>query len=197
MGRNKTVTDLEVLDAARHVFREQGHAASTRDIARAAGISQAVLYQRFSSKDELFFRAMLPEVPDVQAFVGAYSPQNAFDDLVAIAERLAAYLRTFMPILLKVLAVPDVQIERLQAWHEQLPFIPIADALTERFRRLNADGLTGGGDPHAYAVSLMSLVHSLAFFEILTSHQVRDQRQANVRAMMSILWKGLEPRRAS
>lgn len=197
MGRNKTVTDLEVLDAARHVFREQGHAASTRDIARAAGISQAVLYQRFSSKDELFFRAMIPDVPDLASFFGPYPPENAFEDLLAIAERLATYLRTFMPILLKVLAVPDVGMERLQAWHEQLPFIPIADALTERFRKLNADGLTGGADPHAYAISLMSMVHSLAFFEILTTHQARGQRQANVRALMSILWKGMEPRRGS
>jgi AcrR family transcriptional regulator len=194
MGRNKTIADIELLAVARQVFREQGHAASTRDIARAANISQAVLYQRFGSKDELFFRAMIPEAPDPDHFCGPYPPKDAFEDLLAIAERLAEYLRGFMPILLKVLAVPGVGMERLQDWHNQLPFLPIADALTERFRKLNADGLTGGDNPRAYAISLMSMVHSLAFFELLTTHQVRGHHQANVRGMMQVLWQGIGPR---
>src|SRR5262245_3040268 len=44
MGRQKTITDDEVLRIARNVFRAQGHTATTREIAQAAGISEAVLY---------------------------------------------------------------------------------------------------------------------------------------------------------
>ncbi|EKE96356.1 helix-turn-helix transcriptional regulator [Tolypothrix sp. LEGE 11397] len=32
--------------------------ASTRDIAKKAGISEAVIYQRFGTKEDLFFAAM-------------------------------------------------------------------------------------------------------------------------------------------
>ena len=53
MGRTKTVDDDELLRRAREVFRQSGHTASTREVARAAGISQAVLYQRFGSKNNL------------------------------------------------------------------------------------------------------------------------------------------------
>lgn len=194
MGRNKTIADADLLAVARQVFSEQGHAAATREIARAAGISQAVLYQRFGSKDELFFRAMIPEAPDLESFFGPYAPKDAFEDLLAIAERLAAYMRAFMPILLKVLAFPDVGVVRLREWHEQLPFIPIVDALTERFRKLQADGFAASGSPHASAVALMSMVHSLTFFEMLTTHDERSPRHANLRAMLLVLWKGLEPR---
>lgn len=193
MGRNKTIADTELLAIARQIFSEQGHAASTRDIARASGISQAVLYQRFGSKDELFFRAMIPEAPDLESFIGPYAPKDAFEDLLAIAERLAAYLRTFMPILLKVLAFPDVRVERLQEWHDRLPFKPIADALTERFRKLQSDRLLAVGNPHASAVAFMSQVHSLAFFEMLMTQHDRGSRQLDLRTLLLVLWKGLEP----
>jgi AcrR family transcriptional regulator len=193
MGRNKTIEDVEVLAAARKVFRETGHAASTRDIARAAGISQAVLYQRFASKDELFFRAMTPEHPDLETFLGSYPPKDGFEDLFAIAERLLTFLRSFMPTLLKVLAFPGVDTKRLQNWHSQLPFLPIADALAERFRRLNADGVTTG-DPHACAVAFMSTIHSLALFELLTTSHERTPRKVNLRALTLVLWRGIEAR---
>ncbi|HMI83758.1 MAG TPA: helix-turn-helix domain-containing protein [Polyangiaceae bacterium] len=54
MGRNKTIRDDELLRVARDVFRDGGHSATPRDVASAAGISQAVLYQRFGSKEDLF-----------------------------------------------------------------------------------------------------------------------------------------------
>ena len=73
MGRLKTITDDEVLAAARRVFQRDGHAASTRDVAQEAGVSQAVLYQRFKTKEELFFAAMTPAVIDPQAIVGAWA----------------------------------------------------------------------------------------------------------------------------
>src|SRR5262245_16666657 len=63
MGRQKTISDEEVLRIARDVFLEKGHIATTREIAQAAGISEAILYQRFGSKQELFFTAMRPTGP--------------------------------------------------------------------------------------------------------------------------------------
>jgi len=50
MGRNKLIDDDELLRVAREIFREGGPTATTRNIASAAGISQAALYQRFGRK---------------------------------------------------------------------------------------------------------------------------------------------------
>src|SRR2546421_144555 len=44
MGRHKTISDDQVLQVARGLFREKGHTATTREIAEAAGISEAILY---------------------------------------------------------------------------------------------------------------------------------------------------------
>jgi len=52
-----------ILTAARQVFTNNGFAgATTRAIARAAGITEAVLYQHFSSKQDIFEQAMLESV---------------------------------------------------------------------------------------------------------------------------------------
>ncbi len=63
----------------------------------------------------------------------------------------------------------------------------------ERFRRLNADGVTTG-DPHACAVAFMSTIHSLALFELLTTSHERTPRKVNLRALMLVLWRGIEAR---
>ena len=65
MGRKKTITDAELLEVARTVFVEEGFGASTKEIARRAGVSEGVIYQRFATKDELFFAAMIPPAADL------------------------------------------------------------------------------------------------------------------------------------
>lgn len=45
----------QILEVAKRLFVQQGfHATTTRDIARAAGVSDALLYTYFSSKQEVF-----------------------------------------------------------------------------------------------------------------------------------------------
>ena len=44
---------------------EEGFGASTKAIARRAGVFEGVLYQRFANKDELFFAAMIPPPVDL------------------------------------------------------------------------------------------------------------------------------------
>ena len=46
MGRHKTISDDAVLRVARDLFGVRGHTVTTREIAEAAGISEAILYQR-------------------------------------------------------------------------------------------------------------------------------------------------------
>src|SRR6516162_1391376 len=76
MGRQKTITDDEVLRVARDIFLAHGHTATTREIAQAAGISEAILYQRFGSKNELFFAAMHPQGLDVEQLLGPGDPSQ-------------------------------------------------------------------------------------------------------------------------
>jgi AcrR family transcriptional regulator len=193
LGRTKTIDDEEILHHAREVFREGGHAAPTRDIARAAGISQAVLYQRFGSKEDLFCRAMTPDRPDVEALLGAYPPRSAHLDLKRIAARLTEYLQGLMPTLLHVLAHPGLGRARLARWHANLPFPVLVAALTERFRRLRDDGLVGDIDPGAAARAFLATVHSAAFLDAMTHGGPPHGHGGDLDALVEVLWIGFAP----
>src|ERR1700680_996918 len=101
MGRHKTISDDEVLRTARDLFRARGHAATTRQIAEAAGISEGVLYQRFGSKDDLFFKAMHPRGPDIEQLLG---PKDPLDDartyLGTVVVRIGKYFADVIPLAL-------------------------------------------------------------------------------------------------
>lgn len=52
------VTDAELLEAARAVFLESGVEATTAAVAARAGVSEALVFKRFRTKEALFERAM-------------------------------------------------------------------------------------------------------------------------------------------
>lgn len=67
MARPVSITDEQILDAAREVFLRDGIGASTVEIARLAGISEGSIFRRFPTKDALFRAAI--KAPDMPSWV--------------------------------------------------------------------------------------------------------------------------------
>ena len=89
MGRPRVISDDDVLAAAREAFVEHGLGASTREIARRAGISEGVLFQRHGTKSELFFAAMEPPPFEWdRVFRGMSLQEDGRSRLGALAESL-------------------------------------------------------------------------------------------------------------
>ncbi|HET9983946.1 MAG TPA: TetR/AcrR family transcriptional regulator [Longimicrobiales bacterium] len=193
MGRTKTIGDDEILKRARAVFREGGHAASTREVARAVGLSQAVLYQRFGSKEELFARAMFPDTPDLDGLLGGYPPEDVQADLARIGERLAGYLAAHMATFIHVLAHPGDGRDRLVEVHQRQAFRPLLSGLEDRFRRLRDDGLVGDVDPVAAARTFLAAVHAAALFQAMAHGSGHGPQHAHIEALVNVLWVGLAP----
>lgn len=61
----------EILAAARRVFAERGYAASTDEVARAAGVSQPYVVRMFGTKRELFLEAYSEASAQILATLGA------------------------------------------------------------------------------------------------------------------------------
>jgi AcrR family transcriptional regulator len=58
MGRPRLIPDESILAAAREVFLARGSAATVVEVARRVGLSQAAVFKRFPTKQELFLAAM-------------------------------------------------------------------------------------------------------------------------------------------
>jgi AcrR family transcriptional regulator len=123
MGRRKLVEDDELLAVAREVFVEQGIAASTREIAHRAGISEAVIYQRHPTKAHLFFAAMVPPALNVEDLLS--TPANnlsVLEQLEGIALGMMRYFREVVPILMQLVTHPEFDLERFAQRHPDSPF---------------------------------------------------------------------------
>ncbi|MFD9611119.1 TetR/AcrR family transcriptional regulator [Streptomyces sp. NPDC059083] len=85
MARPRTFDESAVLDAAAGEFRVHGFAeTSTEQLCEAAGVRRSSLYNAFTSKDELFVRALRHYV----ATTGARQSTILTDDELTGAERL-------------------------------------------------------------------------------------------------------------
>jgi AcrR family transcriptional regulator len=188
MGRQKTISDDEVLRVARGVFRAHGHTATTREIAQAAGISEAVLYQRFGSKDELFFAAMRPQGPDIELLLGPEDPpDDALAYLHTVVARLGEYFADVIPLALRVLMHPSFDPHKLargQPWARTV----LQDALAERLASLAGRRRMTLSSEAVTARVLVSLAHDWAIGRV---HGAPSRGGRDLKEIVDVLWKGL------
>ena len=75
MARPRTIDSERILEIARKVFLIRGVNATTEEVAKRAGISQASIFKRFKSKQGLFLSAMQAE-RDRQDWVGYFEQRS-------------------------------------------------------------------------------------------------------------------------
>ena len=192
MGRARTVEDEDILKAARLAFLGRGQLATTREIAEAAGISQAVLYQRFGSKDDLFFTAMAPPPPDLKDLLG--DPPRSADEtetyLADVAERLYRYFEAVAPLFVQLATHTAFHSDHLADAHGPMMESGLVESLSTRLGDLVKKGGIRKGDESAMARLLISVVHGEALSAALLKAPPDEQRR---RETMRLIWQGLAP----
>jgi AcrR family transcriptional regulator len=106
MGRTPKITDEQILAAARQVFLDQGYGASTADIAEKAGISEASIFKRFPTKQDLFMAALgINKVPGWVKKLESASPSADFKaELTEICQEMVAFYQDVMPRILMLIS---------------------------------------------------------------------------------------------
>jgi AcrR family transcriptional regulator len=190
MGRHKTISDEEVLRIARDLFRARGHTATTRDIAEAAGISEAILYQRFGSKDQLFFAAMRPTGPDVEMLLGPEEPaEDALQYLREVVVRVAEHFAQIIPVALRVMMHPSFNPANLAPGQHEGPKL-LVDGFAMRLASLKRGGQIATSSTTATARLLVSVAHDWALGQV----HGRSRTVRELKEMVDIVWEGLRVR---
>lgn len=190
MARRKRLEDDELLAVARERFVAEGFAASTRGIAQVAGVAEAVLFQRFKTKAELFFAAMLPPPPNLHEILvsrpHSEEPSRRMED---IAIGVLAYFREIAPVLLPLVSHPEFNYESFVARYPESPLNQLVEGLQAWLKRLEARGDVVEGASPAVALALVGTMASLAIFERIGVHG-GETPEDMVRQVAAVIWRG-------
>ncbi len=124
MARIPKITNEEILAAARQVFLEQGMGASTLEIAERAGISEASIFKRFTTKQALFLAAIgITETPKWIKALSSHAPTaDIKTELTNICGEMLAFYQEVLPRVMMMMAPGNLP------HSPQCPLPPIRDS---------------------------------------------------------------------
>jgi AcrR family transcriptional regulator len=192
IGRPPLVSREEIITAARDVFLKEGLTASIRDVAAVAGISEAAIFKRFSTKAALIVAAMAPPKPDIDALLAPLQNADLRIALTATMENIVSYFRELLPLTLPVAMQPDVG---LAAYVDEVgdnPANSLHAALAAQLAAAANSGRLRKLQPFAVAGLIVATAHSLALFEIMGIHGGRSPPEV-IANMTDVIWFGVEP----
>ncbi|MFD1148323.1 TetR/AcrR family transcriptional regulator [Saccharothrix hoggarensis] len=185
-----TTRDL-MLDAAAHVMRTKGLArATTKEIAKAAGFSEAALYKHFADKTDLFLAVLRERAPsDLRTLLhgleaGRGDVRATLVDIARAA--IAFYVETF-PIAASIFSEPTLLAAHRDALkaHGTGPGV-LPRTLAEYLEAERDLGrLPAGMDPGSAADLLLGACHYQAFLGFFTDWPTDPE------ALVGTLWTGL------
>lgn len=194
MARTTTITNEQILTAAREVFLAQGVSATAMDVASRAGISSGSIFKRYPTKEALFFAAMSePPKPIWNAELEAQIGQgDTRADLLLIAGRIMAYTSEVLPRLILIISMRQSQ---------ELPTPPRIEndfvAIVGYIGREMALGRMARGDPTIPALTLLHTCTGFAMSLGLASTAELFNANTFLEDFIAVFWRGLDPRMKS
>ena len=190
-----------ILDAAAHVMRTHGFArTTTKQIARAAGYSEASLYKNFQDKTDLFLAVLkerLPSLTPVLRELSAAPGEGALAErLAAVVQGAIAFYEASFPISASIFSDPVL----LAAHHDAVtaqgsgPRHPLLELA--RYLRLEQQhgGDRPGADCDAAASMLLGSAFQYAFFHSFAQLAPDPEAAAaHAASAAATLLAGLEP----
>jgi AcrR family transcriptional regulator len=159
-----------IVEAARQVMHDIGLSrATTKEIARAAGCSEATLYKYFASKEELFIAVVRSELPTFGALLGRLltdpgrrTTEQALTDL---AREATLFYEAAMPLGAALFAEPGL-LQRQRDLLRQLgvgPHLPLLAVARFLAAEIERGRLPADADPEAGAALLLGACFQRAF----------------------------------
>ena len=166
MARPRTITDDVLLRIARSCFLEHGPAVSTTAIAEAVGLSQAALFKRFGSKQELMLQALLPppEPAWLALLVAGPDARPIIEQLMEIGIAAGRFFEKMTPAMM-TLKASGIDFAKVFCRYETPPPARALQLLTAWFQAAMDEGRIRQINPLNVAMSFMGAIHGLNFLQ--------------------------------
>ena len=164
MPRPPKITNEEILAAAREVFLAQGESGSTLEIAEKAGISEASIFKRFSTKQALFLAAIgISETPQYVKLLSSQTPTAEIrSELTQICTQMVEFYQEVMPRVIMMMT---------QTKSSQPPLVPPPLRDSQLFagyiERAIAKGLLKPCDSMVVAHAIVGAINSYAMTQAI------------------------------
>ncbi len=192
MARPVSISTEKLVEAAPEVFLEHGCGASTSQIARSAGVSEGVIFKRFTSKEALFFAAMEVPQPDWDSLFDPTVPEGGMRErLVELGLRIVAFQRELLP---RMTILRSHTTECLRADDEEPPPVRFLRRFSAFLQEQAAQGRLATEDPELVARMIMGSLFNFVFFEFMGLDTGRTRSaESYVRGLVDTLWRGVGP----
>lgn len=194
LGRPVTINDKDLLKAARSVFLEKGATATTEEVARRAAISQASIFKRFKTKQDLFLAAMQDEEQRQEwiAFLRKRAPEVGLRlAMIELGVEIIGFTQHALPLL-------------LVSWSNRGEFgfhkssgksDPVHE-LVEFLRGEMQQGRLNHIDPWSVVRAYTGSLQSFVLMSLVTTKGIGPGWTPTeyVTGVVDVLWSGLTPR---
>lgn len=200
MARPSTITDEQILEAARVVFFRDGTSATTADIAQQAGISEGTIFRRFPTKQDLFVAAMGFEggpkwIKTIDALLVAEELGDLAENLNLIANEMLDFFKQLIPKMNMILSCGGAPNPQMLCDGSQLP--PPIMGVKALMRYLMAEQDAGRirvSDPEILARMFMGSLHHYAFWDHCGLNAILPMpRPTYVRHVVDTLLRAVAP----
>jgi AcrR family transcriptional regulator len=185
----------EVIErVATEVFAERGYeGASIDEIARRSGVSAPVVYDHFSSKQDLYERLLVRTRDELLEMwrEHLFSDEPAAVRIPRALEAWAAYVETH-PYASRMYFREATGVPEVQAFHRELHAQARAALGAILGREPGAERLAGSGDAEALEMAAEAIRSGLTGLAIWWSEHPHVPRERIVATAVNVFWVGFE-----
>lgn len=193
MARPSTITNQQILQAARQVFLSEGFAASTGDIAKRARVSEGTIFKRFATKEDLFLAAMgTAAAPALMSSLpGRVGKGDLRQGLVSLALELIELYREVLPRVTMMWSCRLPPSQLMKGMTDPPPVRGLR-ALTAFFDGEQRLGRIGGCDPEVVARLFAGAIHHYVNLEMMgMARRLPMAAPSFARGLVDVLWNGI------
>jgi AcrR family transcriptional regulator len=187
--RQARETRAKLVETALDLFSRQGvDNTSIKDIARAAGVAQGLLYHYFTGKNDLLWGVLETHIfdPHLQQALLDEESRSAEDVLREVAQRFNTFLSTRQPLMRLILRELQTN-ERVRGLWEESIRREVTDTLEDFLRARVA---VGELRPHRVEVAAHMLMNGVVTLYLPGGGATADKQKA-IQEIVEILVRGI------